>query len=72
MKVDNVQAVKSGVLSIQGKAFKADCRRLLEKDHIITEEEWDDIKMDHDSYHALGGNHTGDTLFNSVTEKWEK
>ena len=70
MAVDNVQALKSGVLSMQGKVFKADCRRLLEPNHIITEEEYEDIVNDHNSYHSLGGNHIGDSLFLSVMKKW--
>lgn len=67
---DNVQALKSGVLSMQGKVFKADCRRLLEPNHVITEEEYEDIVADHNSYHNLGGNHIGDSLFKSVMKKW--
>lgn len=55
---------------MQGKVFKADCRRLLEANHIITEEEYEDIVNDHNSYHNLGGNHIGDSLFLSVMKKW--
>lgn len=67
---DDAQALRSGVLSMQGKAFKADCRRLLEKTHEITEEEYEDIVADHETYHNLGGNHMGDSLFTSVMKKW--
>ena len=70
MTVDNVQALKAGVLSMQGKVFKGDCRRLLEPNHIITEEEYEDIVADHKSYNGLGGNHIGDSLFLSVMKKW--
>jgi len=71
MIVDNVQALKQGVLSMQGKVFKGDCRRLLEPNHIITEEEYEDIVADHKSYNGLGGNHLGDGLFKSVMNKWD-
>lgn len=70
MYIDNVQALKAGVLSMQGKIFKGDCRRLLEPNHIITEEEYEDIVADHKSYNGLGGNHIGDSLFLSVMKKW--
>ena len=70
MTSDNVQALKSGILSMQGKAFKADCRELLEDGHWITEEEYEDIVEDHKSYQGLGGNHMGDSLFKSVMKKW--
>lgn len=72
MVIDNVQAVKAGVLSMQGKIFKGDCRRLLDPNHKITEEEYEDIVADHKSYNALGGNHIGDSLFKSVMNKWNK
>ena len=55
---------------MQGKVFKGDCRRLLEPNHIITEEEYEDIVADHKSYNGLGGNHIGDSLFLSVMKKW--
>ncbi len=70
MVKDNVQALKKGVLSMQGKIFKNDCRRLLEPNHIITKEEYEDIVEDHVSYKGLGGNHIGDSLFESVEKKW--
>lgn len=70
MMIDNVQALKAGVLSMQGKVFKGDCRRLLEPNHLITEEEYEDIVADHKSYNGLGGNHIGDSLFLSVMKKW--
>ena len=72
MLIDNVTALKAGVLSMQGKVFKGDCRRLLEPNHIITEEEYEDIVADHKSYNGLGGNHIGDGLFKSVMNKWDK
>lgn len=70
MIADNVDALKNGVLSMQGKIFKGDCRRLLEPNHIITEEEYEDIVADHNSYNGLGGNHIGDSLFKTVMNKW--
>lgn len=72
MVIDNVTALKAGVLSMQGKIFKEDCRRLLEPNHIITEEEYEDIVADHKSYNGLDGNHIGDGLFKSVMNKWDK
>ena len=60
-----------GLLSIQGKAFKADCHRLLQKDHIITLEEYEELVDDHKAYNALGGNHKGDELFKLVQIKYQ-
>lgn len=72
MLIDNVPALKAGILSVQGKIFKEDCRRLLKPNHIISEEEYEDIVADHKSYNGLGGNHIGDGLFKSVMNKWNK
>lgn len=72
MLVDNVTALKAGILSVQGKIFKEDCRNLLRAYHVITEEEYEDIVADHKSYNGLGGNHIGDSLFKSVMNKWNK
>ena len=36
-----IDSIKGGVLSIEGRAFKEDCRRLLEPGHIITLAEYE-------------------------------
>lgn len=59
-----------GLLSIQGKQFRADCRELLEPEHQLTQEEFLEISADHEAYNALGGNHTGDMLFDAVRKKF--
>lgn len=41
-------------------------------DHTITIEEYQQINEDHEAYHALGGNHNGDALFDLVRKKAEK
>jgi hypothetical protein len=67
-----VESLKQGVLSIQGKQFKDNCRRLLEQGHEITLDEYRMCCEEHDIYNKLSGNHDGDTLFNLVSKKAEK
>lgn len=62
--------LKSGLLNVQRKNFMEFCYFLLEPDHIITKEEYEDIEEDHDVYNALDGNHKGDELFKIVSEKY--
>lgn len=38
----------------------------------IPKEEWDDIENTHNVYHRLGGNHTGDRLYNEMKNKFLK
>ena len=65
-------ALTQGVLSMHGREFKNQCWNLLEEDHEITLEEYEDISADHEAYNALGGNHEGDRLFDLVQKKFEK
>ena len=62
--------MKKDVLSIEGSFFKQECRRLLHKDHIITEEEFNTITVQHIAYNGLGGNHEGDAMYDSVNLKY--
>ena len=67
---DKIDVVSGGVLSIQGKQFKDDCRALLKPDHEITLDEFEEIESDHETYNKMGGNHTGDKLFQMVEQKF--
>lgn len=67
-----LKGLKRGLLSVQGRQFKSDCRKLLKEDHIISFEEFQQINEDHEAYHELGGNHNGDALFELVKKKAEK
>lgn len=64
-----IDIMKSGILSIQKKNFKQECRELLKEDHVITLEEFESIQDEHNIYNSLGGNHDGDTLFEMVEKK---
>lgn len=66
----SVNNLTRGLLTVQGKEFKEDCRILLDPDHEITIDEYEDIVEDHEAYNGLGGNHRGDSLFRSVMKKW--
>lgn len=68
---EKITSVQSGVLSIQGKQFKDDCRELLKADHVITLDEFEEIEADHETYNGLGGNHNGDKLFQMVEAKFK-
>lgn len=61
-----------GLLSVQGRQFKEDCKQLLLPEHRLTIDEYQQIIEDHDAYHGLGGNHNGDALFDLVQKKAEK
>lgn len=67
----NITALTAGVLSMQGKEFINNCRKLLAEDHIITLDEWEELDIDHTAYNGLGGNHKGDHLFSLVKNKVE-
>lgn len=66
----SVENLTTGVLSIQGRTFKDDCRALLKEGHVITIDEYEDIEEEFTAYHSLGGNHKGDALYKSVMKKW--
>lgn len=65
-----VENLTQGILSIQGKQFKEQCREYLQPGVIISVEDFEQLTEDHDAYNALGGNHKGDTLFESVKIKF--
>lgn len=60
-----------GMLSIQGKQFKDECRMLLKEDHVITLQEFENITNEHRIYNTLKGNHEGDSLYSLVKVKYE-
>ena len=62
--------VTAGVLSIQGKDFKSECRYLLDDDHKITTDEFEELEDEFSVYTNLGGNGRGAELFNAVRSKW--
>lgn len=72
--IDNLKGdmgiLKNGILSIQGRGFKHDCRKLLEEGHIITLNEYEAIGAEHNIYKTLGGNSHGDALFELVKVKY--
>lgn len=64
-----IQEIHNGILSLQGISFRAYCKRLLEEDHEITLEEFENCQDEYQTYHGLGGNGKGTALFNLVCEK---
>lgn len=64
--------LQAGVLRVAGRWFIGDCQELLEQDHIITQDEYEDIMDYHTTYNNLGGNHKGDEYFRLVSEKFHK
>ena len=67
-----IDIIKDGMLSVEGRAFRNECKRLLEEDHIITLNEYLAVVNEHGVYNNLGGNHEGDLLFSAVKAKYEK
>ena len=68
---EKIDTLQDGILSIQGRDFKSDCRSLLHPDHEITLDEYEQIIEDHEVYNNLGGNHKGDELFDLVAHKFD-
>lgn len=66
----NLKQLKDGVLSFQGKMFKDDCHKFLEKDELSLEE-FEELSKEHAAYNGLGGNHEGDILFGLAKRKVE-
>ena len=66
---ERISNMRGDVLTIEGAYFRAECRKLLKREHIITQEEFNTITLEHDAYNNLGGNHEGDMLFEMVREK---
>lgn len=66
-----IDIIKDGMLSVEGRAFRNECRRLLEQDHVITFNEYEAILGEHVTYNNLGGNHEGDGLFSMVQAKYQ-
>lgn len=62
--------LQAGVLRVAGRWFIGDCQQLLEPDHVITQDEFEDIMDYHTTYNNLGGNHKGDEYFNLVSQKF--
>ena len=67
--VSSLDAIKGGLLAVQGHEFRSKCRRLLEKD-VIKPSEYEQLESDHNAYNGLGGNHKGDSLFDQVKTKY--
>lgn len=67
---EEIDSIKNGVLAIEGRAFKEDCRKLLEPGHIITLAEYEALQAEHEVYNGLGGNHEGDGLFSMAEAKY--
>lgn len=68
---EEIDAIKGGLLSLEGRNFKEDCRRLLMPGHIITLAEYEAIQAEHIVYNNLGGNHEGDGLYSMVMTKYQ-
>ena len=68
---EEIDGLRDGMLSMQGRNFKNDCHKLLSEDHIVTAIEYESILADHIVYNKLGGNHEGDALFSMVESKYK-
>lgn len=68
---EEIDGLRDGVLSIQGREFKEYCKELLKEAHVITASEYEQILIDHIAYNKLGGNHEGDALFSMVEAKYK-
>ena len=66
---DTLEVMKAGILAIYKKDFYAACYELLNDNHIISVDEFNNITNDHETYNALGGNHKGDILYQQVVTK---
>lgn len=67
---DNLNTLKDGILSLQRKEFKEECRRLLNQEEAITYEQYTMLQREHTVYNSLGGNHEGDQLFKLASMRY--
>lgn len=67
---DNLNTLKNGILSLQRKEFKEECRRLLNQEEAITYEQYTILQREHTVYNSLGGNHEGDQLFKLASMRY--
>ncbi len=64
-----INVVQNGILSIQGRTFKQECREMLKPGKEFTLKEFEALRDEHCVYKNLGGNHEGDSLFELVEKK---
>lgn len=73
-KIDTLEeslgTLKDGILSLQRKEFKEECRRLLNQKESITYEQYTILQREHTVYNSLGGNHEGDQLFKLASMRY--
>lgn len=67
---DSLNTLKDGILSLQRKEFKEECRRLLNQEEAITYEQYTILQREHTVYNSLGGNHEGDQLFKLASMRY--
>lgn len=67
---ESLTILKDGMLSLQGREFREDCRELLKEGHVITLMEYETLVREHQIYNSLGGNHRGDALFHAAEQKY--
>lgn len=67
---ENMEIVKSGVLSLQKEQFLTLGKKLLNPSHEITYDEFMTYSQQHITYNSLGGNHEGDAQFSLVEKKF--
>lgn len=64
-----INVMQGGILSLQGRTFKQECREFLRPEKDFTLEEFENLQDEYYVYKNLGGNHDGDTLFELVKKK---
>lgn len=67
---DNLNTLRGGILSLQRREFKEECRKLLNQKEAITYEQYTMLQNEHTVYNSLGGNHEGDQLFKLVSMRY--
>lgn len=68
---NDLEIMRDGILSLHRRRFVDDCRKLLNQESEITQEDYERLKREHRTYNALGGNHEGDEMYNLFLKKYE-
>ena len=68
---NDLEVMRDGILSLHRRRFVDDCRKLLNQESEITQEDYERLKREHRTYNALGGNHEGDEMYNLFLKKYE-
>ena len=67
---DDIRTLTNGLSSVQGMNFRDKCRKYLNSEYSIHDNEYEQLTHDYEIYKSLGMNGTGDALYKSIQDKY--